>query len=944
MPLSAGTRLGPYEILAPIGAGGMGEVYRARDTRLGRDVAVKVLAAHLTQSPQARERFQREARAVAALQHPNICTVHDVGETDDGQAYLVMELLQGETLQHRLARGPLELPAIEDVALGLTNALDAAHGAGILHRDIKPANVFLTAHGPKILDFGLAKLEQRSESTPSMQATLQVLTEAGSTMGTVAYMSPEQLRGDELDARTDLFSLGLVLFEMATGKPAFNGATSAVVAAAILHAAPASPRSLRPELPSKLEDVIVKAIEKDRGLRYQHASDIRADLQRLKRGSDATVATTRTADAPAGVATVWKLVGAAAILAVIGVGIYLSTHRTPPLTDKDTIVLADFTNTTGDTVFDETLRQGLTVQLEQSPFLSLIADKQIRDTLRLMGQSPDARLTPALAQDVCERTGSAAVLEGSISAIGTQYVLGLQAKNCATGRLIDSEQLQVPNKEEVLSALSQVASTFRTRVGESLATVEKHSTPLYEATTASLDALKAYSTGRRVNYAEGSAAAIPFFKRAIEIDPNFAIAHSLLGLLYSNVGDASLGNESATTAYRLRDRASDGERFFITAIYDRQVTGNLERAIKTMEVWAQTYPRVADPHGLISGYALAGTGRFERVIEEGEKAIAIDPDHSFGYINAAYGQAYLNRFKEAEAVLDRVSARKLDIPESLLLRYYLAFWKGDVAAMERAVSAARDKPGADEWIFQGQSLVLARAGQARLARAMAQRGIDTAMRGREPEAAAVYKAGVAVWEGLFGNADAARRGAADALALSTGREAQYASAFALALAGDVGRSVTLADDLNTRFPEDTSVQFTYVPTLRAFAALKNGDPQKAIELLKASLPYDVVQTGVAMFGSFGTMYSSYVRGEAYLAARQGAAAAVEFQKLIDHRGLLLGDPLGGVAPLYLGRALAMAGDTAKSRKAYQDFLALWKDADADLPILQQAKQEYAKLP
>jgi len=521
--------------------------------------------------------------------------------------------------------------------------------------------------------------------------------------------------------------------------------------------------------------------------------------------------------------------------------------------------------------------------------------------------------------------------------------LGLRAKSCRTGDVLDEEQEQAARKEDILNALSQLVTRFRIRVGESVATIEKHDTPLAEATTPSLDALKAYSTAQKINFSAGTAAALPLVKRAIEIDSEFAMAHSLLGLLYSDLGESVLSRKSTSKAYQLRDRASDREKFFITASYDRTVTGNLERAQQTCELWAETYPRDAEPHALLSGLITQGSGKYERSIEEAKAAIGLNPEHTYAYNNLAYSYFYLNRFGEADDTLQSAFERKMEIPEIVALRYHISFLTGDVKGMEQAVALSFGKPGAADWIAHAQALVLARSGHLRQATRMSQRAVDLARQVDKPESAAIYEAGAAVWNAFFGNVSVARRGATTVLELSSGRDVEYSAAFALALSGDYSRSQALANDLEGRFPEDMSVRFSYLPALRGLFALNHDDPSKAIDLLQTAIPYDLAQTGVGFYDFFGNLYPAYVRGEAYLTAHQGAEAAAEFKKILDHRGIAISDPAGAVARLQIGRALAMAGDKARARTAYQDFLTLWKDADPDIPILKQAQAEYARL-
>ena len=946
MTLFAGTRLGPYEIVSAVGAGGMGEVYRARDTRLDREVAIKVLSPGLTSSDLARERFQREARTIAALHHPHICAIYDIGETQERQAFIVMEFLQGETLEERLRKGPHDVSVLLETAIALADALAAAHAAGIVHRDIKPANVFLTAWGPKLLDFGVAKTAPRvagASSVTQTDAARPMLTAEGAAVGTLAYMSPEQLRGDEVDARTDVFSLGLVLFQMATGRPAFAGATGAVVAAAILHEKPQTPSTLRPELTVRFDEIVLKALEKDRTLRYAQGADLRGDLQRLKRDTDgdATAAVGRAAPVPARRGMLWLTAGALLAIAAVGGG-YWYSQRPAPLSDKETVVLADFANTTADPVFDDTLRQGLAIQLQQSTFLSLTSDTRIQQLLGLMGQPAGAKLTPALARDICERMGGGAILEGSIASLGAQYVLGVRATGCRSGEVLAEEQEQVAKKEDVLNGLSDIASRLRVRLGESLSTLDEHNRPLPDVSTASLDALKAYSAGLQARGTQGRLAAIEQFKRAVEIDDGFAMAHAQLGTSYSIGGELVLGVRHTTRAFELRDRATDDEKFFITATYHRQVTGDLDQALQAFDLWAQTYPRTFNMYGLASGFVTKGSGRYEGCLERAAKAEAADPQSQFGYLNAAACYMYLDRLDEATEALQRAADRKVPGTESTPWRFHLAFLRGDDAAMEREFARAQGNDFEPE-VTHFKALALARSGQLERAGSLTRRAVDLSEKARRPERAAVFQTAPAVWHALMGNVAKARQTAALALDMATGRDVTYAAAFALALSGDLSRSQALLKDLEAGFPQDTTVNISYLPALRGQIALQQGKLAEALQKLEPALSNEFALPGTAFFASFGSLYPAYVRGQTYLAANRPADAAVEFRKIISRRGLVMEDPIDAIARLQLARALAASGDTAGARAAYQDFLTLWKQADTDVPLLKQAQAEAAKL-
>jgi eukaryotic-like serine/threonine-protein kinase len=629
---------------------------------------------------------------------------------------------------------------------------------------------------------------------------------------------------------------------------------------------------------------------------------------------------------------------------VIGAGaIRFLRHRTPALTGKDMIVLADFVNSTGDPVFDGTLRQGLAVQLEQSPFLSLIPDRRIHQILQLMGKTAEMPLTAAVANEVCERTGSAAVLEGSIVRIDTRYVLGLRATNCRTGDLLDEEQVQSPTKEQILNALSDVARKFRTRVGESISAIAKHDTPLADATTPSLEALKAYSAALSLHSSRGAIAALPLFRRAIEIDANFAMAHAWLGRMYADLDESHLAAESISRAWQLRDRTTDRENLWIASAYQTLVTGDLAQAQQICEEWVQIYPRDAGPHQVLAGITNKSAGRYEQALAEAQKAIELDPDFAIVYYSLAVNNAYLGHLERAESTINRGVARGLEIEEFVMLRYDLAFLRRDQAGMDREAARARARSGAASWISNKEAFALAYLGGLRQASEASARAVSEAEQTGQRERADLWRAGGAVREAFFGNLPEAKKSLTAALDQSKDRAVEYGSALALAISGDSLRSEILANDLEIRFPEDTAVQFSYLPVIRARLALNRGNPSKAIELLQTAVPHELGVPPSAISGLFGALYPIYVRGEAYLAEHRGSEAAVEFQKVLDHPGIVVADPIGALARLQLGRAFTLSGDKRKAKAAYEDFLTLWKDADADIPILRQAKAEYAEL-
>src|SRR3974390_2675812 len=922
-----GRKLGHYCVVEKIGKGGMGVVYRARDEHLKRDVAIKVLPCGSLTDAAARQRFRKEAFALSEVNHPNIAVIHDF-DTCDGVDFLVEEYIPGASLDDMLACGALTEADCVDLGAQLCAGLAAAHEHGILHRDIKPGNIRVTPDGHmKILDFGLAKTIARPQ-LPAVEAP--TLSETQEVAGTFPYMAPEQLLNKKLDARTDIWAAGGVVYEKGTGRRAFAG-SGATLIDAILHGPVTCPSNVNRAVPAGLDAIVQKCLEKDSGLRYQSAREIAVDLKRLSTPSSVIRAI------PGGRRLWWASVCLLAVsLASIAVIVLWRTQKVAALTEKDTVVLAEFANDTGDPVFTETLRQGLQVKLNESPFLNLLAEDKVGTTLKQMGRQPQDALTAPIAREVCERSHSKAYVGGSISKLGSEYVLSLKAVNCVTGNVLAQQQSEVAKKEDVLASLGKQAVTLRGKLGESLASVQKFDTPLDEATTSSLEALQAYTLGGNRYLALDFSGARALFQRAVELDPNFAMAYLRLAGGLPMTGDDTKSRNAQLRAFSLRDRVTERERLSIEAGYYLGI-GDLENARRVVELRKSLYPQDAAPYGILFNI-YDSLGQYDEAYLTAREMLKRSPDQQTRR-TFAYEAIQTNHFDDAEkAVADAEAAQRSgegpwDPVMTAYYTYKLAFLRHDDGAMERIAQSVPPDTKFHHWLLFDRSQTEAYFGRVRKARELNHRAVGWALElHRMSDAAFFGMVPQALWEANFGNYAAARSLASEAMAIDDAKGVKAAAGLALARSGDFIQASKLADDGAAENPSDTLIKRRTVPLIRAEIAIGKKQPARAVELLQDAEPIEL-----------GDPQVIYTRGRAFLAMHSGAQAVAEFQKLIDHTYVLIEDPLGSVPHLGKARAFVLSGDTQTAREEYETFLNIWKDADPDVPIYQQAKAEYAKL-